>query len=120
VLEVKEPRREPDDDGGPGETFLDEERGLYEGFMKGAAGGRSGISCTKSGKGGTGGMYWKLGLLPDHAGYEAMMGDRPKAELLALCAATAAADKELRLLPRISSDEDVFAEWVEGGREWWP
>lgn len=99
MLEVKEPRRELDDEGGPGEPFLDVERGLYECFIKGAVGGRSGISCTKSGNGGTGGMYWRLGLLPAHAGYDAIMGDRPKAEPLPVCAATAAAVKELRLLP---------------------
>lgn len=91
MLEVKEPRRELDE-GGPGEPFFN------ECFIKGAVGGRSGMSCTKSGKGGTGGIYWRLGLLPDQVGYETIMGDRPKAEPLALCAATAAAVKELRLL----------------------
>ena len=98
MLEVKEPRRELDDEDGPGEPFLEGKRGLYECFIKGAVGGRSGISCTKSGSGGTGGIYWRLGLLPDHAGYEAIMGDRPKAEpLLVVWAATAAAVKEVRL-----------------------
>jgi hypothetical protein len=81
-----------DDEGGL-ESFFDDERGLYECFMKGAAGGRSGISCANSGKGGTGGMYWMLGLLPDHVGYEAIMGAK-----LLVCAATAAAVKEARLV----------------------
>lgn len=66
VLEFIDPRLEDDVDGPGEESFLDDDvdRGRAC-FMNGAAGGRRGMSVMKSGKGGTAGIYWRLGLLPD-------------------------------------------------------
>lgn len=66
VLEFIDPRLEDDVDGPGDESFLDDDvdRGRAC-FINGAAGGRRGMSVMKSGKGGTGGIYCRLGLLPD-------------------------------------------------------